>query len=73
MFNKNLITASATVVGPSGRGLYRVRLAKDHEAQACLSGNMKQKLRKRILKPGAEVSVEFSRHDLSRGRIVEEK
>lgn len=73
MSKKNLITTTATVIASSGHGLYRVRITENHEAQAHLSDKMGSVLRKRILEPGAEITVELSPYDLTQARIIKEK
>jgi len=49
-------------------GMFRIELDDGNEALAIISGKMR-KMHIRVL-PGDKVRVEFSPHDLTRGRIV---
>lgn len=49
-------------------GMFRVELEDEEVALATISGKIR-KFRIRVL-PGDRVKVEFSPHDLTRGRIV---
>ena len=70
MSTKELIIKDAKVLESLMGGLFRVELETNEEEKevlAALSGKLR-KFRIRIL-PGDRVKVEFSPHDLKRGRI----
>lgn len=66
--DKQVITKDGRVVETLMGGMFKVEFEDEEIALATLSGKMR-KFRIRIL-AGDRVKVEFSPHDLSRGRIT---
>ncbi len=66
--NKEVITKDGIVKESLMAGMFKVELDNEEVALASLSGKIR-KFRIRIL-TGDKVRVEFSPHDLSRGRII---
>ncbi|HLC93433.1 MAG TPA: translation initiation factor IF-1 [Patescibacteria group bacterium] len=64
---KQVITKEGLVAEALMGGMFRVEFSDETIALASLSGKMR-KFKIRIL-PGDKVKVEFSPHDLTRGRI----
>ena len=67
MNTKEIITKDGIVKDAQMSGMFKVEFADETVALASLSGRMR-KFKIRVL-PGDKVKVEFSPHDLSRGRI----
>ncbi|HOD01202.1 MAG TPA: translation initiation factor IF-1 [bacterium] len=68
MTTKEVITKEGKVVEAQMSGMFKVRFDDETEALAVISGKMrKQHIRVLI---GDRVKVEFSPHDLTRGRIT---
>jgi len=67
MSTKEVITKDGKVKEAFMGGLFKIELDEGEEVLAALSGKMR-KFRIKIL-PGDRVRVEFSPHDLTRGRI----
>lgn len=67
MDTKELITKDGNVKEAMMGGMFRIELDDGETALASLSGKIR-KFKIRIL-PGDRVKVEFSPHDLTRGRI----
>lgn len=70
MSNKNIVTKDGKVIEALMSGMFKIELdgeEDNNEVLASLSGKMR-KFKIRIL-PGDKVKVEFSPHDLTRGRI----
>lgn len=67
MNTKAVITKDGKVIDAQMNGLFKVVLEDQSESLATLSGKLR-KFKIRIL-PGDSVKVEFSPHDLTRGRI----
>lgn len=67
MSTKNVITKDGKVVEALQGGMFKIELEDETVALATISGKMR-KFHIRIL-PGDKVKVEFSPHDLTRGRI----
>jgi translation initiation factor IF-1 len=65
---KKVVTKEGVVKEVQAGGLFKIELDDETEAWGILSGKMR-KFRIRIL-AGDKVKVEFSPHDLSRGRIT---
>ncbi len=68
MSTKNVITKDGDVIEALVGGLFKVEFDDESIALATISGKIR-KFRIRIL-PGDKVKVEFSPHDLTRGRIT---
>ncbi|MBI2414923.1 translation initiation factor IF-1 [candidate division WWE3 bacterium] len=68
MSTKQVITKDGIVKETLMGGMFRVVFLDETVALASLSGKMR-KFRIRIL-PGDKVKVEFSPHDLARGRVT---
>jgi len=68
MSNKDVIVKEGIVKEALMAAMFRIELEDGEEALGSLSGKMR-KFRIRIL-PGDKVKVEFSPHDLKRGRIT---
>jgi translation initiation factor IF-1 len=68
MSTKQVITKNGLVKETLMGGMFRVVFLDETIALASLSGKMR-KFRIRIL-PGDKVKVEFSPHDLARGRVT---
>lgn len=68
MSTKDVITKDGIVKEAEMSGMFRVELEDEEVALATISGKIR-KFRIRVL-PGDRVKVEFSPHDLTRGRIV---
>lgn len=68
MSTKEVISKEGVVREALMGGLFRVQFEDETEALASLSGKMR-KFKIRILQ-GDKVKVEFSPHDLTRGRIT---
>lgn len=66
--SKEVITKDGIVKESLTAGMFKIELDNEEVALASLSGKIR-KFRIRIL-TGDKVRVEFSPHDLSRGRIV---
>ena len=64
---KQVVTKDAIVKEALMAGMFRVELEDGSVALASLSGKMR-KFKIRIL-PGDKVKLEFSPHDLTRGRV----
>ena len=64
---KKVITKDGKVIEALQGGMFRVQIDDESIALATISGKMR-KFHIRIM-PGDQVKVEFSPHDLSRGRI----
>lgn len=67
MSTKEVVTKDGIVKETLMGGMFKVEFAEGDVALASLSGKMR-KFKIRIL-PGDRVRVEFSHHDLTRGRI----
>ena len=67
MSNKQVIIKNGKVLEAHMGGMFTIVLEDESSAMAVLSGKLR-KFRIRIL-PGDRVRVEFSPHDLTRGRI----
>lgn len=65
---KQVITKEGTVIESQTGGMFRIEFEDGDLAWGVLSGKMR-KFRINIL-PGDRVKVEFSPHDLTRGRIT---
>ena len=65
---KKVVTKEGTVKEIQTGGLFKIELEDGTEAWGALSGKMR-KFKITIL-PGDKVKVEFSPHDLTRGRIT---
>ena len=65
---KEVITKTGIITEAQTSGLFRVEFDEGDIALTVLSGRMR-KFRIRVM-PGDRVKVEFSPHDLTRGRIV---
>ena len=63
-----MVIQDGTVLEAQQAGMFKIELEDETIALATLSGKMR-KFRIRIL-PGDKVKVEFSPHDLTRGRIT---
>lgn len=68
MSTKEIILKDGTVKEALMSAMFRVELEDGEEALAYISGKMR-KFKIRIL-PGDKVKIEFSPHDLTRGRIT---
>ena len=68
MSKKDLIKQDGIIEEALSNAMFRVRLEKDHQITATISGKMRMNYI-RIL-PGDKVSVEMSPYDLARGRIT---
>jgi translation initiation factor IF-1 len=68
MSNKNVISKDGRVLEAHTAGSFKIAFDDETEAFATLSGKLRR-FRIRIL-PGDKVKVEFSPHDLTRGRIT---
>lgn len=66
--SKNVIVKDGTITETLMGGMFRVDMGNEDIALASLSGKIR-KFRIRIL-TGDKVKVEFSPHDLTRGRIT---
>ncbi len=65
---KQVITKDGTITEALQGGMFKVDLVDETVALATISGKMR-KFHIRLL-PGDKVKVEFSPHDLTRGRIA---
>lgn len=65
---KKVVTKEGIVTEVQAGGMFRIELEDNSEAWGVLSGKMR-KFRITIL-PGDKVKIEFSPHDLTRGRIT---
>ena len=65
---KDVIELEGTIIESMPNAMFRVKLEKDHEILAHISG----KIRKNFIRilPGDRVKVEMTPYDLSRGRIT---
>ena len=68
MSTKDVVTRDGKVKEALMGGMFRVELDNNEEALAIISGKMR-KMHIRVL-PGDKVRIEFSPHDLTRGRIM---
>jgi translation initiation factor IF-1 len=68
MSTKDVVTRDGKVKEALMGGMFRVELDNKEEALAVISGKMR-KMHIRVL-PGDKVRIEFSPHDLTRGRIM---
>ena len=68
MSSKDVITKDGVVRESLMGGMFKIEFPEGDSALAALSGKIR-KFHIRVL-PGDKVKVEFSPHDLSRGRIV---
>ena len=68
MSKEDAIEVMATVAETLPNAMFKVKLEKNHEVLAHVSGRMRKNFI-RIL-PGDRVAVELSPYDLNRGRIV---
>ncbi|MFZ5424708.1 MAG: translation initiation factor IF-1 [Patescibacteria group bacterium] len=68
MSNKNVVTKDGLITETLMGGMFKIELEDGEFAIASLSGKMR-KFRIRIL-AGDRVKIEFSPHDLTRGRIT---
>ncbi len=68
MSTKDVVTRDGKVKESLMGGMFRVELDNKEEALAVISGKMR-KMHIRVL-PGDKVRIEFSPHDLTRGRIM---
>jgi len=68
MSTKDVVTRDGKVKEALMGGMFRVELDNNEEALAVISGKMR-KMHIRVL-PGDKVRIEFSPHDLTRGRIM---
>lgn len=68
MSTKQVITKDGVVKENLMGGMFRIGFEEEEEALAALSGKMR-KFKIRLI-PGDRVRVEFSPHDLSRGRVT---
>ena len=65
---KDVIEIEGTIIESMPNAMFRVKLEKDHEILAHISGKIRKNLI-RIL-PGDKVKVEMTPYDLTRGRIT---
>ena len=65
---KDVIEIEGTILESMPNAMFRVKLEKDHEILAHISG----KIRKNFIRilPGDRVKVEMTPYDLSKGRIT---
>lgn len=68
MSTKDVVTRDGKVKESLMGGMFRIEMDNKEEALAVISGKMR-KMHIRVL-PGDKVRVEFSPHDLTRGRIM---
>lgn len=68
MDTKDVITKDGKVTEALMGGMFKIEFDENDSALAIISGKMR-KMHIRVL-PGDKVRVEFSPHDLTRGRIV---
>jgi translation initiation factor IF-1 len=68
MSTKDVVTKDGKVKESLMGGMFRIEMDNNEEALAVISGKMR-KMHIRVL-PGDRVRVEFSPHDLTRGRIT---
>ena len=68
MSTKDVVTRDGRVKESLMGGMFRIELDAGEEILAVISGKMR-KMHIRVL-PGDKVRVEFSPHDLTRGRIM---
>jgi translation initiation factor IF-1 len=68
MSTKDVVTKDGKVKESLMGGMFRVEMENNEESLAVISGKMR-KMHIRVL-PGDRVRVEFSPHDLTRGRIT---
>jgi translation initiation factor IF-1 len=68
MSTKDVVTKDGKVKESLMGGMFRIELDPGEEILAVISGKMR-KMHIRVL-PGDKVRVEFSPHDLTRGRIM---
>lgn len=68
MSTKDVVTKDGKVRESLMGGMFRIEMDNNEEALAVISGKMR-KMHIRVL-PGDRVRVEFSPHDLTRGRIT---
>jgi translation initiation factor IF-1 len=68
MGTKDVITKDGRVKEALMGGMFRIEMEENNEALAVISGKMR-KMHIRVL-PGDKVRIEFSPHDLTRGRII---
>lgn len=68
MSTKDVVTKDGKVRESLMGGMFRIELDAGEEILAVISGKMR-KMHIRVL-PGDKVRVEFSPHDLTRGRIM---
>jgi translation initiation factor IF-1 len=68
MSTKDVVTRDGKVKEALMGGMFRIEMDGNEEALAVISGKMR-KMHIRVL-PGDRVRVEFSPHDLTRGRIT---
>lgn len=68
MSTKDVVTRDGRVKESLMGGMFRIELDTGEEILAVISGKMR-KMHIRVL-PGDKVRVEFSPHDLTRGRIM---
>lgn len=68
MSTKDVVTRDGKVRESLMGGMFRIELDAGEEILAVISGKMR-KMHIRVL-PGDRVRVEFSPHDLTRGRIM---
>lgn len=68
MSNKDIVTKEGTIKEALMGAMFKVELDDGEEALASLSGKMRR-YHITVL-PGDKVKIEFSPHDLTRGRIT---
>ena len=68
MSTKKTITKDGTVTEAQMSGMFKVEFEDETNALASISGRMRKSHIRVLL--GDRVKVEFSPHDLSRGRII---
>ena len=68
MSTKDVVTKDGKVKESLMGGMFRIEMDAGEEILAVISGKMR-KMHIRVL-PGDKVRVEFSPHDLTRGRIM---
>jgi translation initiation factor IF-1 len=68
MSTKEVITKDGKIIETHMGGMFKIEFEDETNALAVISGKMR-KAHIRVL-PGDRVKVEFSPHDLTRGRII---
>jgi len=70
METKEVITRDGTIIELIMGGLFRIELEDKTIAIASVSANIRRNMSQIKLMLGDKVKVEFSKYDLTRGRIV---